>query len=377
MPAPIPIAFCITELEVGGAERAMVDLVTRLNRGRFTPTVLVLAERPEPRQSGLLERLRAADVEVRFLGARSILSGPRVLYRMHGLLGAMRPRILQTFLFHANVIGAAAGRWAGIAPIIAGVRVAERRPNLHHFLTRRTSRWVARHVCVSRSVADFCCQVVGLPREQLHVIPSGVAVDQFPAQPALDFNQLGLAPGRRAIVYVGRLTAQKRVDWLLQRMPTILEKLPQHDLIVAGRGEAQSNLQRLAEQLGLSARVHFAGWRPDVPAILASSDLLLLTSRWEGLPRVVLEAMASRKPVVAIEAEGVSEALGSEAGQVVAPNNASGFERAVVRIVCDPDLAERIGAANRQRVEQQFDVRHTVTAYESLYEELIAVGERG
>lgn len=371
--APVPIAFCITELNFGGAERMLVELATRIDRGRFAAVVYSLAARPAGDDERLALRLEEAGVPVRFFGGSGVRHAPRVLRQLTQALQQQRPAILQNFLWHANTLGTLAGGVAGVPHIVSGIRVTERRRNPHRWIARRATRLVERHVCVSRAVADFSAREVGLPAERLVVIPNGIEVEQYPA-PAADLAALDLPAGRRAILFAGRLSPQKRIDWLLERTPAIFAELPEHDLLVVGRGRELPRLQNLAERLGVGGRVHFLGWRSDLPAILAASDLLVLTSRAEGMPNVVLEAMASAKPVAATEAEGVGELLGPAADEQVAPrDDAAGFVRNVVRIASDAALAERLGGENRARAATEFSLSRMVARYEQLYLSLLPI----
>jgi len=118
--------------------------------------------------------------------------------------------------------------------------------------------------------------------------------------------------------------------------------------------------------------VHFAGWQNDIPAILAASRLLVLPSRWEGMPNVILEAMASRLPVLASDVEGVRELLGPGADpQIVSFGDDDAWTQKLLALLKDRLLALRVAEENRRRVEQQFSVASMVTAYESLWTELL------
>ena len=369
--SPVPIAFCITELEFGGAERMLVELATRLDRTRFAPAVYSLAARPRPGRDQLPQRLEASGIEVHFLGGESIVHVPRVIRTLTGMLRAQRPAILQTFLWHANTLGIFAGRRAGVEHLLTSIRVAERRRNLRGWAARRTSHLVERHVCVSRAVAHFAAREMHLPAERLVVIPNGVDLTQFPAPP-LDLTTLGLAAGRRALLFVGRLSPQKRPDWLIDQLSTLLAQLPEHNLLIVGRGRQRAALEAQAAALDIAARVHFLGWRSDVAALLAASDLLLLPSAAEGMPNVVLEAMASHKPVVATDVEGILELLGEQAGpQVVARDDAASFVRQAVLLASDAALAAALGGQNRARAAEKFSLLSMVQSYEHLYASLL------
>ena len=125
---------------------------------------------------------------------------------------------------------------------------------------------------------------------------------------------------------------------------------------------------------GFADRVHFAGWRADIPQILAASRLLVLPSLWEGMPNVVLEAMAAGLPVVATDVEGVRELLGPAAdGQVVPLGDTQAFTDRVIRLVRDTrNRPPKSGAANRRRVAESFTLDGMVAAYQSLWQSLLA-----
>jgi glycosyltransferase involved in cell wall biosynthesis len=123
--------------------------------------------------------------------------------------------------------------------------------------------------------------------------------------------------------------------------------------------------------LGIAPRVHFAGFRDDVPEILAASDVLVLPSRWEGMPNVVLEAMAAGKPVVATDVEGVGEALGPAAAQqAVRPGHAGAFAAKLNLILDDALLAESLGRENQARARALYSIDAMVAAYQNLYASL-------
>ena len=298
-----------------------MELATRMDRGRFRPVVYSLAAAPAAGEDWCLETLRAAGITVHCLGAGRTWQFPAIVRRLEKLLREQSPQLVQTFLFHANIIGRIAARRAGVPRVVSGIRVAQRRPRWRLWLDRATDRWVDRHVCVSQAVAQFSAHEGRLPAGKLVVIPNGVDVARFPASAAMGQGRArGTVPrpevvpaGREAIVCIGRLERQKGLAWLLETAAIWMPQVPQCDLLLAGRGPQQSLLEAQCRTLGLRDRVHFLGWRPDIVEILAASRLLVLPSQWEGMPNVVLEAMAAGLPVVATDVEGVRELLGPAA----------------------------------------------------------------
>lgn len=372
----VRIAFCITSLDTGGAERQLVELVTRMPRDRFEPIVAALAPPPTPPRDGLVRRLRDASIPVEFFGARYLWQAPFVYRRLKHWLHKNQPRLVQCFLAHANVLGAYAAHRLQIHPIVTGIRVAEQRSNWHLPLQRLTARYVDRQVCVSKSVADFACNVMRLPDDRVVVIPNGIDLEEFADIQPIPLGELGLAD-RQAILFVARLESDKRPMWLLDRMPEIIRRLPTHDLVVAGDGPLRDAVAQQAARLGIAQRVHLVGWRPDVRRLIAAANLLVLTSSSEGMSNAILEAMAAARPVVTTDVHGVRELLGDEhGGQIILAGDGSAFVDAVVRIASDSETARRLGQHNRVRVEQMFSIDRTAAAYVALYETLLAPKNR-
>ncbi len=371
--AQLNVALCITELDVGGAERALVELATRLDPHRAKAVVYCLQPRPKSDEASCVPALEAAGIEVHCLGARRTWHVPRALKRLTRLWRKQRPDLVQTFLFHANLLGRIAARRARVARVVSGIRVAERHCRWHLWLDRATAGLVDRHVCVSRAVARFSSERAGLPADRLVVIPNGIDATRYPSPAPADLTQFGVRPGGRVVTYVGRLDRQKGVRWLVDSAARWLEALPECDLLLVGHGPERQAIELLCRKHGLSDRVRLAGWRRDVPEILAASDVLVLPSGWEGMPNVLLEAMASRLPVVATDVEGVREVLGPEADAQVVPYGDTGaLAERLVTVMSDGSLAAELARKNRLRAEREFAIQHTVAAYLELWESLVS-----
>lgn len=367
----VPIAFVITGLQVGGAEGALVELATRLDRRRFKPVVYSLLPAPPAEQSALVQKLAAAEVRIEFLNARGWWSLPRVVGRLWRCFSRERPTLVQGFLFHANLVAALAAWLAGVPAVVTGIRVAEPR-RWHLRLARWTDWMVQRHVCVSRAVADYAVSSGGLPSEKLVVIPNGVDAERFiNARPA-DLQSFGIRPGWRVVTFIGRLAPQKGLDLLIQQAASLFSQVPEVDLLLVGHGPARATLERQVRALNLSDRIHFAGWQADIPEILAASEVVVLPSRWEGMPNVVLEAMAAGKPVAAASVEGISELLGPGAdAQSAPPEDALAFRELVLFLLKAPHQAALLGEQNRLRATREFCIQKMIERYESLYTSLL------
>jgi glycosyltransferase involved in cell wall biosynthesis len=361
---PFRIAFCITELDPGGAERQLVQLATHLDRKRFEPEVVCLAAEGE-----LAAPLRAAGVSVTCLNAGRW--DARVIFRLRRHFRRTRPDLVQTFLFHANIAGRIAARAAGVPFVVSGIRVAERQKRWHLTLDRLTDRLVDRHVCVSRDVAEFARNEGGLPAEKLLVIPNAVDIEAIANAKPADLSQFGFRACDEVILFVGRLTEQKDPLRLLTAFRSIAEEFPNAKLLFVGSGTLEPQLRKNATDL--MHRVALAGQRSDVPSLMKSAVCLALPSRWEGMPNVVLEAMAAGTPVVAAAVEGVSELLADgKLGTIVHDSSPEGFAGGLRQVLSNRAEAREKSHLAQTLVVKQHAVETMIRTYQGCYCGLLA-----
>lgn len=399
---PYRIALLITELEIGGAEKCLVELACRVSRNLFRVEVIVLAGPPQRGQ--LLAQLQAAEIPVRFLGLRKWHEVPFVLAKLVKLVRDFRPQILHTFLFHANFLGRIAARLAGVPYVVCGLRVADHEHPWHLILDALTASWVDRYVCVSEAVARFSVQKGLLPPGKLLVIPNAVDVGALASVPPMDLEEFfrkdvtGIGWGQHSaemvrgapcsapkganstppsgepyfwLVSVGRLEVQKGFDWLLQVLAPLFHRFPSFRLIIVGEGSEAENLRKLVIREGLSDQVALVGFRNEAPRIVKSADLFLLSSRWEGMPNVLLEAMALGKPIVTTDVEGAEELLGPlRVHQLVPRGDARLYQRAVMWHHLHRDESIELGKKNQQRVRDFFSWERVALMYGELWKGL-------
>jgi glycosyltransferase involved in cell wall biosynthesis len=363
---PTRIAFCITDLDAGGAERALVQIVTRLDRARWEPFVFCLSGEGE-----LAAVLRDAGIPVVCLGA-SRRHSFRVIWQLSRRLAKLKPSILQTFLYHANIAGRLAGKAAGIPLIVSGIRVAEKRSGLRLWLDRATDWMVARHVCVSQDVAAFSAARGRLPVAKLCVIPNGVDATALAEAPRADLTEFGIPAGSRVLLYVGRLDPQKGPFVLLAAVKDLLRQHADLHLLMVGDGPLAEKLRAWVVKEQLQSQIHFAGRRNDVPSLFRAADLFVLPSLWEGLPNVVLEAMAAGIPTVATRVEGVADLLTDRrTGLIVPPNSPPALAEALDWLLGDPHQGQLMAREAQHIVQERFTWTSVVRHYEQLYSELL------
>lgn len=364
---PIRIAFCITELDPGGAERALTQLVLNLDRNRWQPLVICLGP-----PGHFADVLTSAGIDVVCLNAKGLWSVPRIFYRVTKELRRFQPVLLQTFLFHANIVGRIAARLAGVKTVVSGLRVAERRAGWHGIIDRWTNGLVKTNVCVSRGVADFSRDVVGLSPSKLVVIPNAVQVEQFAKAAPANLTQFGIPAGSQTFISIGRLDRQKGFDVLIDAVAALTSLPADIYFLIVGEGPESGDLQEQVIRANLSDRIRFSSRRSDVPNLLAASMALILPSRWEGMPNVVLEAMAAGRPVIATQVEGIAELVqDGVTGLIVQPEQPGELARAIQRLLADPHFVVSAGTESQALVLKSFTTQQSVTAYEHLYETLL------
>lgn len=359
------IAMLITELEPGGAERAFTNLALGLTRRGHDVTVAALGARPV--RPAFTDALEQAGIPIECLGFQHAWQFPLAVWRVRDWLKSQPIDIAQSFLFHANVVAAAALFGAGI-PLVTGLRVAEP-ARWRHCLEGKSSASAAAVVCVSRGVRRHAVRDLGVPRRKLRVIPNGLDLSDPRWRPPQASTPQA---ERRAWLILGRLTPQKGLDWILPRLPELLADFPDRTVQIVGDGPLRSSIDATIRSRGLTERVELRPWTADPERVLANCEFLLMPSRWEGMPNVLLEAMALGRPVVAARVEGVRELLGpAAADQTFEFGHLDGLRRVIQTHVAQPERAAVLGAANRQRVEQTFNLESMIRRYEALYAELL------
>jgi len=363
---PRPIAFCITDLDAGGAEKAMVQLVTRLDQARWKPIVYCLGPEGE-----LAPPLRQQGVVVHCYGATSPLH-LGVIGWLTRKLREQAPVLLQCFLFHGNLVGRLAGARAGVPVVIAGHRVAEREKRWHLWLDRWTRQMVTHHVCVSQGVSQYLQRELRVPAEQMTVIPNGVEIVPASVSGLSLREEFRFAEDAPVVLAVGRLVPQKGFLDLLESFRIVLEQVPEARLLIAGEGPQRPQLEEKIGEYGLIGKIVLAGRRLDVPGIMRESTVLAVSSRWEGMPNVILEAMAHQLPVVTTNVEGVSDLIEHQVnGMVVSLGDRKGLGESIIRILAEAPLRRSLAERAYPIVNKEFTWDRAARRYEELFERLI------
>jgi glycosyltransferase involved in cell wall biosynthesis len=321
----------------------------------------------------LLTRAAALGVETLPLDGRGRRTDPEI----ERLRGWLRASHVDVFHVHAGIgweghTGTYAAREAGVPVVVRTEHLPDiiRKPEARASHQRLISA-VDRLICVSMGAARSMRRV-GVPSAKIAVVRNGVPSAPEHPEPILMLTELRLPVGARLVLTVARFVEQKGHRFLLEAMPTILAACPTAQFLWVGVGPLKEVLQHEVRQRGLESAVRFLGQRDDVPALLVASDLVVLPSLYEGLPLIILEAMAAGRPVVATWTSGTDEAvLDGETGRLVPPGDPQALAAGVVEVLSSPELASRWGAAGRERWRREFTAERMVRQTAAIYENLL------
>ena len=349
---------------VGGGEESLLALLGGLDRARWAPTVVV------PTDEAVAARARALGLPVAVIPLPTLRRPGPVIVRS---VLALRRLLVTTgaALVHANgsramAYAGAAGRLAG-RPVVWHVRIGERDPLLDRTLG-------ALAACVLVNSASVARRFPRGLAPKLRVVHNGVDLGRFaPREPSGDLRRaLGVPEGAPVVVSVGRFVAFKGYAHLLDAAAVLDTTHPGVHWVLVGDGPLRAGLEAQARRLGLGAQVHFTGWRDDIPDVLALGKCFVLPSMEEPFGRVLIEAMAMARAVVATDAGGVPEiVVHGETGLLVPPAAPAPLAAAVGELLGDPARAARFGEAGRWRAETTFTLAGHVAAVERVYGELL------
>lgn len=305
---------------------------------------------------------------------------PRDYWGQHGAIAALgrklRPDVVHTHGYQADVIAGPAARRADAAVVttLHGFTRGGMRNRCYEWLQRRLARSCDAVVAVSDAIANELT-ATGLPTEKVHVIPNVLP----PPGPRLTRSAarrvLGVEEERWVVGWAGRLSREKGLDVLLDAIA--LEPHPEYDLVVMGDGPEREALVAQAEQLGVSDRIIWAGIVPGAERYFSGFDLLVLSSRTEGSPIVLLEAMAAGVPIVATAVGGVTELLSPATATLVAPDDPAALREAIGAVHDDPVMARRRAMRAHVRSARRSDPQRWASRYAEAYGAALARRARG
>jgi glycosyltransferase involved in cell wall biosynthesis len=369
------IFHLINTLSVGGAELHLLSLNQYLKDLGITVMIACLRERVKGSRS-LWRDFEQAGIRVINLRANHRYDG-RFIGDLFRLCKNEKPDILHTHLPRADFAGALE-HWLGLRiPWICSIHDIYSKSwsgkwalPLFSRLWRRADGLIA----ISQVVKDWLVMEQHVPAEKIRVIHYGIEAARFAAREADSQNAMRKREGR-VIGAISRLEPRKGHETLIRAMPEILQRVPQASLQIAGHDpwEYGQVLQAVIAELGLEQRVQLCGFQNDVPMFLHSLDVFAMASQSEGFGQVIIEAMATGKPVVASRIPPLTEiVLEGETGLLVEPENPKAFADAICWLLTHPQEAKHMGRCGQERVRSHFSAERMTVQTLSLYHELLA-----
>jgi glycosyltransferase involved in cell wall biosynthesis len=365
----IRILFIIGQLAMGGAERQMVMLAQNLAKSRYEVLVCSLSEVNEifkdPAQAGvnlvILNRMMKPDI-TRF-------------WRLARVIRDFKPDIIHTFLFSANFWGRIFGKCYKI-PVIVSERSADTmKPRWQVGCDRLIKPWTNLLVANSQAGADAVISRREMDAHKIAVIHNGIDLeDLVPA----DLRQAGvrqalnLDNSQPIIGLVGRLSQVKDHEMFFKVVDLLRTSFPGVIGLCIGDGPRREELEAVVKHMRLTQNIRFLGLQKDIPALMQIMDVVILTSRREGLPNVLLEAMLQSKPIVATNVGGIPEVVcHGHNGYLVASGGFEEMTRYITNLINHPDLAVDMGKKGYQVAKAGFSRENMVSQYQLRYEQVL------
>lgn len=374
------IVFVSTGLQIGGAETMLVKLLEHLDRASFSPQVISLTTEGE-----LGPRIRELGVCVHALGMQPGRLDAAAVWQLSRLLRRTAADVVQTWMYHADLVGGIAARLAGVTTVVWGIRNTNLDPDKTKPMTRRVvglcsklSPWVPTGILTCSETARDMHVARGYLADKIAVIPNGFDLERFipdPGARASVRSELGLAADTPLIGIVGRHDPMKNHAGFIAAAGLLHRSRPDVHFVLVGRGLNRENtaLLNTASVAGVTGRMHWLGQRADVTRLMAAFDVLASSSFGEAFPNVLGEAMACGVPC-AVTDVGDSAAIVGDTGAVVRSGDMEGLAAALAALLAeDPSARAGRAARARRRVQECFEIGQIAHRYEAYYQQLAKI----
>jgi len=361
----IKVLQLVEGFNFGGAETKLLELVQHIDAQKFETVVVSLGLGNE-----IEDRFQQLDCRV-FTFQRRHRFDFDLMKRLKKFIQDENIDIVMTTLFYADVLGAMVGHKAGAKGVFSWETISSPKWLKPHRLWgyRYAIRRADKVISVSQATADWLESKRKVPREKIEIIPYGVNLKEFKPKPlTIKRQDVGIPENNIVVGQVSRLDEQKGHSYLLDAAQRVVRKNKNVTFVLVGDGPKRKEIQQAIEEKGLNDYFVLLGFRRDVPELLRLFDIFTLPSLYEGLPNVVLEAMASGLPVVATPVDGTKEAVvDQETGLFVPVKDPEILANTLFDLINNPEKRKSFGEAGRRRVEEKFSLRHQMRRFEELY----------
>ncbi len=354
----------------GGGEISLLNLLKKIDKKIYNP----IAACPSEGSMSLAIRDMNIDVEIvsmrrlRYFNLYSLVTGVLKLIR---IINAYKIDVIHANGSRCMIYGGIAGKIKRI-PVIWHVRIVEK----DNLLDRILSMLADRIIVISNSVRDRFNWLK--KKEKISVIYNGIDIDDFTRNINTDKirKELSITETEIVIGTVGQLIPMKGHKYLIEAAKIVLEKIKNVKFIITGSSQGNNSyemeLKNMVKNYGLEDKIIFTGYRKDIKNIIALMDIFIFSAVGEGFGRVLIEAMALQKPVVAANSGGIPEiVVDGKTGLLVPENDPQSIASAVIRLINEKDIRVKMGMAGRKRVEEMFTIERRTRDVENLYSEVL------
>jgi glycosyltransferase involved in cell wall biosynthesis len=364
------VCLLITGLEQGGAETQVLHLAAGLQDRGWC--VRVISMRPP---GGLAPRFVEAGVAVDSLNMHRGIPDPWAAVRLRSRLREAAPDVLHSHMVHANLLARASRLLYDVPVLVSTVHSVQEGSRWRTLAIRATDSLCDVTTVVSDAVGERYRESRLAPSHKLRRLPNGIDTDRFHPDDsvrAVVRRELGL-DGRFVWLAVGRFVPAKDYPSLLRAFSSVARCVPEATLLIAGEGPLLGECKALVEREGLAEVVRFLGVRRDVPRLMNAADAYVMSSAWEGLPMVLLEAAATGLPIVATDVGGNGEiVVEGRTGTLIAERDVGALADAMTRLMTLPGTQRRrMGVSARDHVLRGFSLPGVIDRWERLYRELL------
>lgn len=380
---PIRLLYLIEHLDLGGAERTVVDLAKRIDKNKFQVTVCLYRDYgifyPELKELGIKVIFLQKDILSRYFKALPfilripffIIESMIFVFRLKELIEKNKINIVHSFLFSGNLWGRVVALLSGRFIMITSERTTteKRRFKKHIIINKLLAPFSDLITANSHAVAKIVVKNQNVIPEKIVVIPNALKFcDQSNRNILFNPNKPKFGHTRPLLIAVGRLERVKRFDLLLYAIKNCLERFPEINCWLIGDGKETKNLKDLVKKLGLDNHITFLGTRTDVRLLVTHADLMVSTSEREGFPMAILEAISENVPVVATDVGGTKELVENDiSGILVEPNNLNSITDGIYKMLKNKNLAKKLADTALEEAKKKFSMESIIVKWEDLY----------
>jgi len=364
------VCFIITSLAYGGAETQLLRVALRLKARGWDVRVVSMTP---PR--AYVEELESAGIPVASLDMKRKLPDPRPVLRLARLIREWRPDIVHSHMVHANLLARVVRPLAPVPVLVCTAHSIDEGGRMREIMYRLTDPLCDLTTQVSQAGLERYVRVGATPRHRIKFIPNGIDSERFRPDKETRERLRDAMNIKDEFVWlaVGRFYPAKDYPNMIRAFAHVAQERSDARLLIVGDGPLRSEMEELAQGSGLRDQVSFLGIRRDVPELMNAADGYVISSAWEGMANVLLEASASALPIVATDVGGNREVvLDGETGFLVPPKDPQALARAMLRMMSlSEDERRRMGEAGRRYIEERYSLDRVVEMWEELYREFL------